>query len=339
MRLGTSVALAMVALAIAGTAAYTVRSARDLRSTQAKLAEEMRALRRGLDEALTHRSAARDPAWVEAEVQELRDRLRELESGAAEAAATDEVSGWGDAPEHGERGPDWKDLVKSARAGDPEALAALWAGIDSPDPQVRREALRALRKLGAPDLAEHLEGLKALLDDPDPGVRAQLARTLGKLPLEQAGPLLQGLLGDPSPKVVAEAINSLVRLNDATAAGRIVDLLDDRDADVATAAGRAMRMLGDPALAAVALERVAQDLGSSDPTVRMQAIKRIREIGTPAAITYLEGALEDDADEVRHRAEKIIGRKERAEPAPAEEPAAPEEPVAPEAPLPTGAEG
>lgn len=76
-----------------------------------------------------------------------------------------------------------------------------------PHPNVRRQALRATRRLGAPVAAEELAPLAR---DPFGGVRLELCEALAGLPEERAAELLLELAADADARVRARAFDLLI---------------------------------------------------------------------------------------------------------------------------------
>ena len=67
--------------------------------------------------------------------------------------------------------------AEDSRGADPAGLATLLAGLESPDPEIRRLAVRALGRLERADLSDRIA---QLIDGAPPAVRAEAANALGQ---------------------------------------------------------------------------------------------------------------------------------------------------------------
>ena len=120
----------------------------------------------------------------------------------ADWAADQVAEWWGKRPE-----PHFAEALAAAWAGSREAEAPLLAVAgDSALPAiVRATALEALRAYGP----EALRAVEAAADDPDPLVRASAAGGLGRLPPQRRAAVLAPLLDDPIRAVRIEAARAL----------------------------------------------------------------------------------------------------------------------------------
>ncbi len=196
-------------------------------------------------------------------------------------------------------------LAAAARLGDVEALATLQNAVASDDHNLRRRAVRALSTV---DSDEVQNALAELTNDPDDGVRRQVARALSELPKELSGDLLVSMLGDPSDKVVEQALMGLGDLRYQTAHEEISGLIGARDTGVTIAAGRAMRKIGDPVETERARALVIEGLTDTDPEIRLESLRQIRDIGGEGALPYFETAARDADPTVRSTAQEILDR-------------------------------
>lgn len=98
---------------------------------------------------------------------------------------------------------------------DPRAFAALREAVADPDPQLRCEALRAMRRIGHPSVAG---AIVAALGDPEWIVRVQAAATAGAMRLEAARARLRALTADPHWWVRYRAGEALANMTRAAAA-------------------------------------------------------------------------------------------------------------------------
>ena len=151
-------------------------------------------------------------------------------------------------------------------------------GPEAAPSEVRREAARALGRIGSPDA---VASLAAALDDVDPGVRTAAAESLRKL-----APQLGGLLGpDGCPF-------------DAAAFGLPPDRFGDPEfASSADAAWTAQLSRW------VAERDVAALIAATQGPRRAQAIGALGEVGGDEAVAFLQGlALGDVGDETSRKA-------------------------------------
>lgn len=144
------------------------------------------------------------------------------------------------------------------RAGTAEATAALLALCRDESSHVRAETVAALGRLGAAEsLPERLDA------DPSFHVRAAVALALG----QAAGPSARGRLGrllaDPSPAVVAAALESVPAVDGARFAARLSHWMEDERWPVRRAAARAAAALGPAA-------RGALEDALDDPDLRVR---------------------------------------------------------------------
>jgi HEAT repeat protein len=142
----------------------------------------------------------------------------------------------------------------------------------------------------------------ALIDDPDPDVREQVADELGATGNPSAGDALLTLLSDESPGVVQEALKSLADLRYEPAHSEIETYAQNEDLEVAGAAARALRALGDEQGAEQTIEYLSGFLDADDPEVRSTAVSQIGKLGGQNAVELLERALEDSDPDIRTKA-------------------------------------
>jgi HEAT repeat protein len=131
-----------------------------------------------------------------------------------------------------------------------EAVPSLIEMTRNPDAAVRRQAVRALGKIGVRAL-DALPQLMALTTgDPEPGVREQSAEAIGEIgsPAAAGIPALVKALGDSGARVRRDAVRSLGQMGPAAkgALQEVLALANDPDDDVKKAAKDAARKI-DPA--------------------------------------------------------------------------------------------
>jgi hypothetical protein len=144
-----------------------------------------------------------------------------------------------------------------------------------PDPDVRREGVRALGALRDQEAVPLLRRLAEA--DPSPGVRREAAWALGALGDREALPLLRRLAeADPSPGVRWEALRTLRVLKDQEAMPLLRRLAEaDPDPGVRREALRTLRVLRDQE-ALPLLRRLAE--ADPDPGVRREALEALRAL-------------------------------------------------------------
>lgn len=89
--------------------------------------------------------------------------------------------------------------------------AAVLAGLDNEDWQVREVSCRVA---GSQGIAESAGPLERLLADPDPRVRSAAAQALGTVGRESAARALNGLLMDPDSVLASAAEDAMVQIAD-----------------------------------------------------------------------------------------------------------------------------
>jgi HEAT repeat protein len=249
-------------------------------------------------------SATPKPAGDAAKLEELSERLAELETGEAAARAMRDKAIF-NLNNGGDREQEDAALLlgKLAAGGDEAAKKALREGMKSADPVVREWAIEALNGTG---LVEFLPDLKALMNDPEPDVREEVTQTLASMPAGQAGPLLMAMLGDKEPDVLIGAIEVLGELEYKAAAVDLLPLTRHGDEQVALEAAIAMRHCGDSSAAENLVPTLGAKLGSTDSDERRRAVRTLRRISLESARPYLEQALNDADQRVRREAERAL---------------------------------
>lgn len=204
--------------------------------------------------------------------------------------------------------------------GAPRQPPAHWIGrLEAPEPDVRREAAEALRRLGA-SAAEAVPALSAALRDPDPEVRGAALSALvavGGRALSSIASALQA----PDWKLRRGAAAALARLaaSDEGAAAELVTAAASEDAVVAASAAEALAALGPRALGGL-----RRSLGHSDPRVVEKALALIERLGPAAqpllpllatlpaalrALVAVEGAGDRSAEALVGAVERLDARR------------------------------
>ncbi|MFV0406582.1 MAG: HEAT repeat domain-containing protein [Propioniciclava sp.] len=160
-----------------------------------------------------------------------------------------------------------------------------------PEPGVREALTWSLVQHGSAAVAPVIAGL----DDPDPAVRRQLAHVLSKLRDPQAVAPLERLLADPEPDVSAKAAFALGQIGGSAAVTSLVAALGAEEPLLADAVVAALVRRGSEALGPLSALVTTSRL----PEVRRQAVEALAAMGDPAAIAPLVAALDDADPEVR----------------------------------------
>jgi hypothetical protein len=225
------------------------------------------------------------------------------------------------------------------------ALAPLLHASESVDHKELRSVLRAAVQGIA---NRNRSSVMTLLGESDPVVAAGAARLVGDLQITEAGPALAQLLAHEHPSVRLAAVEAAISLKASTVAGALEHALDDPDRDVRVGAARALGSLRyGPAAATLAdivkgreirsadvgekvavFEaygivasndgvRVLDDLlngrsflGKREPSeVRAAAALGLGRIGSQAAKTALEKAMNDEDPVVRSNVGRALRRE------------------------------
>jgi HEAT repeat protein len=175
---------------------------------------------------------------------------------------------------------------------DHASSAALAALLRDSDPNVRFDAVQAVRALGsAAATPEILTGLVALLRDSASDVRRAAVGAMEALGNAAATPevltALSALLGDLDPDVRFSAVKAVGALGNAAATPEILTglgvLLRDAAFNVRWAAVGAMEALGNAAATPEILTGLAALLGDAAFEVRQAAVQAVRALGNAAA--------------------------------------------------------
>lgn len=175
------------------------------------------------------------PEIVAALSERLADGEKQVRQLAAEALGALRAGAGGESAE--------------AASGASAAIVALGdaARLDS-EADVRRDAVRALGRIGTPEAGEALLGL--LGDGEATGVRTEAVRALGRMAYLPAGsPLLSVYDEDPDSDRGRDALEGLARIGFDGARGTFYHELASRDARRREFAAEGLGRLDDPALA------------------------------------------------------------------------------------------
>jgi HEAT repeat protein len=134
--------------------------------------------------------------------------------------------------------------ILRSEAAIPELLVAV--GQDR-DPEVRFEAVRALRKIGNASVADRLVPMLNLNMDK---VRNEIVTTLGSLKYQEAVPELTRIFeqGRPGERVRTLALSALADIANPESQPVFLSLKADKDASIRLYANEGLARLGDPSL-------------------------------------------------------------------------------------------
>ena len=237
-------------------------------------------------------------------IDDLAERLKEIESGEAAARALRDKAvidlNSGDDRKQEEAA---RLLGHLAKEGDEAAKKALREAMKSQDSTVREWAVEALNDTG---LAEFMPELKLLMNDPEADVREEVTQTLESMPADEAGPLLISMLGDSEPDVLIGAIEVLGSLEYKAAINDLLPLTRNANEEVAISAAIAMSSCGDSSAAEIWVPTLGARLSNEDAGERRRAVRYLREMGLESSRTYLEQAKQDSDWRVRREAERAL---------------------------------
>ncbi|WP_440946777.1 HEAT repeat domain-containing protein [Methanosarcina sp. T3] len=160
-------------------------------------------------------------------------------------------------------------LTALGKIGDEKALAAILSRLDSPYPDIRKNAAEALGNLRDEKAVPHL--VKKLADI-SPEVRNASAYALGNLGDKQAVFPLLGMLEEPDPELRITAVYALGNLRAPQAISPLINMLDDDNPWVRKCAAEALGKIGD----IKATDPLVKNLDDPDSNVRWAAAEALR---------------------------------------------------------------
>ncbi len=172
--------------------------------------------------------------------------------------------------------------LRRIRHGDGNAvLPDIASALEDADPDVCREAILALGRLGTP---EAIEMLLWEMHEPDPHRRSVSAVALGQSRSHQGAQTLVAALSDVDEHVRSSAIDALAKLGDRRAADILLDQIDDeQDSEVLMSAASALSRLHEfrsvRKLLAVALQ-------NPNRGVRLHVVMALGDLLGPAGKFY-----------------------------------------------------
>ena len=188
--------------------------------------------------------------------------------------------------------PTGKVLRPSSAVRSSADIEALESDVINGDIQVRKQAVRGLRRL---DADQAVTPLSLALGDEDEDVRVKAIYALADFGGDEAAASLTTALGDTSAWVRTEAAYALGATGGDTAIQVLKQAMRDTERDVRETAIEAYTDIGgdDSARALV----IALD--DPDTSLRIEAVDALGEIGGGAAIQILQLAFEAEENEVR----------------------------------------
>ena len=225
-----------------------------------------------------------------------------------------------------------------AKLGDPMATAIADALTETDDRLARKIYVGALVALGQ----SGMRVVEGMLEDSRWFVARNGVAVLGESGEETAIAHLTGTLAHEDMRVRRETVLSLAKIGGEDAAQLVVGMLNDSEADVRTAAARAVSVLkvdrafklllsilevgdddpvieqvlralgqlGDPAAVALIEKRAVGSLFyKPSPEVRLAALSALGSIGTPHAMSVVEAAKDDKDPDIRVVVQQILAAR------------------------------
>ena len=192
---------------------------------------------------------------------------------------------------------------------------AVRAKLQSPSPEVRREAVGTLARIG--ESVETDDILAMLKNDPDVSVRQTIALSIGRAhrpartgtapdqdATRRAVAALIAVLQPGEPPPLREAAGwALGEIGGTEAERRLIALLDDRDAKVRRTAAEGLGKLRNRNATDALIRHLEKD---EAPDVRVAAATALGNTGDPAAISPLLNLLKADDIYVRQAADAAL---------------------------------
>jgi HEAT repeat protein len=180
------------------------------------------------------------------------------------------------------------------KIGDPSSIRVILPLLKDPTPAVRAAATQALGRLAASDDAAVIAGLVEALQDPSDKVKQAAAVAFGDIePPPSRLESLASLLGSADAAVRRAAVRALLLVDTGPFAGRLLPLLEDRDAEVRQSAVAALGVSGDPRAATALGARLAKDPSAG---VRAEAVYHLGKSSGSELRALLQRAGEQEAD-------------------------------------------
>jgi len=173
---------------------------------------------------------------------------------------------------------------------------------------VVRNGVAVLGEVGGDTSIAHLT---ATLANGDARVRRETVLCLAKIGGEDAALLVIGMLNDSNADVRATAARGVSVLKVERAHKPLMDILEKGDEDaVVEQVMRALGQLGDPFAVPLIEKRAVGSFFSKPPVeVRVAALSALGAIGTPHAMSVVEGARDDKDPKIRAVVQQILAAK------------------------------
>ena len=173
---------------------------------------------------------------------------------------------------------------------------------------VARNGVAVLGEVGGDTAIAHLTGTLA---HEDARVRRETVQSLAKFGGEDAALLVLGMLNDSDPDVRATAARGVSVLKVERAHRPLMDILEKGDEDtVVEQVVRALGQLGDPfAVPLIEKRAVGSFYYKPSVEVRVAALSALAAIGTPHAMSVVEGATDDKDAKIRAVVQQILSGK------------------------------
>ncbi len=170
-------------------------------------------------------------------------------------------------------------------------------------PTVLQAALRVLIRLGLPTQSS-AKKLRHLASHPSPRVRANLAELFGRPGLPSTFEIFEELCRDSHRGVRRAVSRALARVEDDRAISYLVQMTEDRSAEVRLHALRGLVATGADELREILFERLADQ----SPRVRMECLTQLESFEIEEVPEELVRAATDSDANVRRRAARILRR-------------------------------
>jgi HEAT repeat protein len=182
----------------------------------------------------------------------------------------------------------------------PTVPLALAVALEEESALVRAEAAEAFGKLRVPP--PDFSPLINALNDPSPEVRRNIALAMGELRDSRATPALIGALKDEDAQVVLAACEAFTKIRSRNAVRQLSKLLNGTNADFRDAAAEALKEIGEPAA-----KTFVAALREGDEELRAISAKALGKIGCHYGISALIASLNDESPKVRAAAAEALG--------------------------------
>jgi HEAT repeat protein len=231
-----------------------------------------------------------------------------------------------------------RDIVRLLATYDDEiARAALERALVDKDPNIRREAIAAVARIG---LTRATKTLLGAMSDPEPTLRVAAIESLGALKAKEAKAPLTRALSDADPHVRVAAVSALGKVAEPSDLALLLAALDDTDIDVRVQTVHVLASFGQAHVwnaligktrdAASEVRRAALDelsthsdpriegllidaLEDSNETVVLSALRALRDARSTAAIEAVRALSRSDSPRIRTAANIVAASHESRE--------------------------